>query len=245
MLKVFVGWDSREALAYQVCVRSLLERASIKLEVVPLVQSHLRALGLYRRSEVKRGNQMWDEISEAPVSTEFSLTRFLVPHLAGYSGRALFCDADFLWRADIAELIDSVELMRGINDGPGSAVLVVQHDHRPDETVKMDGRLQVGYARKNWSSLMLFNAAHAAHRALSVEEINSRPGRDLHAFHWLQDQDIGDLPESWNWLEGWSDPEIEPKAVHFTRGTPDMPGHENAAYADEWWAVAEGLNEAA
>ena len=230
MLKVFVGFDPREALAYQVCVASLLARSSLRLEVTPLVQAHLRAVGLYSRPECWRGKQRWDEISQAPVSTEFALTRFLVPRLAGFAGWALYCDCDFLWRADIAELLALTE--------PDKAVMLVPHDHRPEETVKMDGRLQVGYPRKNWSSLMLFNAAHAAHRNLGLADINGRPGRALHAFCWLEDAEIGALPEAWNWLESWSDPAIEPKAVHFTRGTPDMPGHENAAYAEEWRGYA-------
>ena len=234
MLRVFVGYDPRESLAYQVCVASMLAQSSIELEVMPLVQAHLRALGLYRRPEAVRGKQSWDLISRAPVSTEFALTRFLVPKLAGYGGWALFCDGDFLWRDDVASLLDLAD--------PERAVLLVKHDHRPSETVKMDGRLQTPYARKNWSSLMLFNCAHRAHRiGLTDAAINGWPGLDLHAFRWLKDSAIGALPEAWNWLVGSSDRTIAPKAVHFTRGTPDMPGHETAAYADEWRAVAELL----
>ena len=235
MLKVFVGFDPREALAYRVCVTSLLAYSSLRLEVAPLLQAHLRAIGLYRRRELTRGTQVWDTISDAPVSTEFALTRFLVPHLACRAGWALYCDCDFLWRADVAELLALAE--------PDKAVMVVQHDHCPTETVKMEALAQLGYRRKNWSSLMLINAAHAAHRTLSLEAINGWPGRDLHGFRWLRDEEIGALPEDWNWLEGWSDPAIKPKAVHYTRGTPDLPGYEAAAHADEWrgYATAVGL----
>ena len=228
-LKVFVGYDPCEGPAYRACVASLRARSEAALEIQPLVQAHLRGLGLYRRPEEDRGPQTWDLISQAPVSTEFSLTRFLVPHLAGQGGWALFCDCDFLWRADVAELI-------GLLD-PASAVMVVKHDHRPRETIKMDGRLQTGYPRKNWSSLVLWNCAHPAHRALTLDRVNAWPGRSLHGFAWLEDTQIGALPEAWNWLEGWSDPGIDPKAVHFTRGTPDMPGRADAPYASEWWAA--------
>ena len=228
-LKVFVGYDPREAPAYRACVASLRARSSAALEVQPLVQAHLRGLGLYRRPEEARGPQTWDLISQAPVSTEFSLTRFLVPHLAGRAGWALFCDCDFLWRADVAELLDLAD--------PEKAVMVVKHDHQPPEAVKMDGCLQVGYPRKNWSSLVLWNCAHPANAALTLDRVNSWPGKALHAFAWLDDHDIGALPEAWNWLEGWSDPGIDPKAVHYTRGTPDMPPYADAPFAAEWWAA--------
>ena len=238
MLRVFVGYDPREALAYQVCVASLRARSSIRLEVMPLVQAHLRALGLYRRPEERRGTQAWDTISRAPVSTEFALTRFLVPRLAGFGGWALFCDCDFLWRDDVAALRDLAE--------PEKAVLLVKHEHRPSEAVKMDGQLQTPYRRKNWSSLMLLNCAHRAHRdGLTDAAINSWPGRDLHAFRWLDDEAIGDLPLAWNWLEGVSDPAIAPRAVHYTRGTPNLPGHEEAAYAEAWWAMAAAVRRGA
>ena len=229
MLKVFVGWDPREVAAYQVCVRSLAAQSSVALDIEPLVLGHLQALGLYRRPTARRGGRLWDLISDAPMSTEFALTRFLVPHLAGRGGWALFCDADFLWRADVAELLELAD--------PRTAVQVVKHDHRPRETSKMDGQAQVPYARKNWSSLVLWNCCHPAHAALTLGEINGVPGRHLHAFHWLEDALIGALPEHWNWLEGWSSPALEPKAVHYTRGTPDMAGHAGAPFAGEWRAV--------
>ena len=229
MLKVFIGWDRRESAAYRVCLRSLLEVSSLALDARPLVQDHLRALGLYRRPETRRGGQAWDAISRAPVSTEFALTRFLVPHLAGHGGWALFCDADFLWRADPAALVERAE--------PDKAIMVVQHDHRPRQSRKMDGQRQETYPRKNWSSLVLWNCAHPAHRALTLEGINGWPGRALHGFAWLDDDSIGALPEAWNWLAGWSPQSLEPAAVHFTDGTPDMPGCADAPYAKEWRAA--------
>ena len=229
MLKVFVGYDRREVAAYQVCVASLIGRASIRLDIAPLLEPDLRARGLYRRPQEERGGQLWDAISDAPMSTEFALTRFLVPHLAGYGGWALFCDCDFLWRADVAELLALAD--------PRYAVMCVKHDHRPAEREKMDGRRQLPYRRKNWSSLVLWNCCHKANRALTPALVGAWPGRNLHGFAWLDDHLIGGLPEAWNWLEGWSDPALEPKAVHFTRGTPDMAGYEAVPFADDWRAV--------
>jgi hypothetical protein len=100
----------------------------------------------------------------------------------------------------------------------------------------MDGQIQLAYPRKNWSSLVLWNCLHPAHSVLP-ELVNTWTGRRLHGFEWLDDKLIGALPEAWNWLEGHSSPALDPKAVHFTRGTPDLPGYGEVAYAGEWHRV--------
>jgi hypothetical protein len=94
--------------------------------------------------------------------------------------------------------------------------------------------VQSDYRRKNWSSLMLWDLRMAGSRRLRRVDANTRPGLWLHQLGWLFDREIGELPPAWNWLEGSSDPASEPKAVHYTRGTPDMAGYRDAAYAAEW-----------
>lgn len=225
-LKVFVGFDPRERDAYLVAEHSLRRRSSKRLDVQPLVLSRLQDARLYQRPTERRDGQLWDGISDAPMATEFALTRFLVPHLAGYRGWALFCDSDFLWRDDVAELFAFAD--------ERFAVMCVPHLYVPPEGVKMEGQRQTSYTRKNWSSLVLWNCGHLAH-AGQLDRVNRWPGLWLHQFRWLTDvRDIGSLPESWNWLEGISKSEIPACAVHYTRGLPSMPGYESSAYADEW-----------
>ena len=84
-LKVYVGWDSREDIAFQVCKQSILDNATVPVEVIPLKQADLRRKGIYTRDV------------DAMASTEFTFTRFLVPHLNKFKGWALFCDCDFLF----------------------------------------------------------------------------------------------------------------------------------------------------
>lgn len=220
MLKVFIGFDSRETNAYSVCVRSMLATTKSELSVQRLDLKILREQKLYTRKHEIRDGRLWDVISDAPMSTEFAISRFLVPHLCGYEGWAVYCDCDFLWRADIAELFSLAR--------EEYAVMVVKHYYSPKTELKMDGQINQSYERKNWSSLMLFNCGHPMNKWLSPERVNAQPGRHLHGFCWLADSEIGQLPIEWNWLEH------KPKAVHFTDGTPDLPGYENAAYADEW-----------
>lgn len=227
-LRVYIGWDPRETDAYAVAERSLKRHASIELEVQPLIMSDLHRRALYMRETEVRHGHLWDTISGAPMATEFALTRFLVPALADWKGWALFCDCDFLFRADVAELLEHCD--------HGQALACVQHQHEPTETVKMDGQRQTNYARKNWSSFALWNCGHLKH-AGQVDRVNRWPGLWLHQFRWLDNLDIGALPPAWNWLEGSSDSAVEPKAVHYTRGVPSMAGYENAPYAREWRAA--------
>lgn len=224
-IEIFIGWDPREQLAWKVCARSLLRSASLPPALAPITRARLESEGLYRRPTEMRGGSLWDVVSEAPMSTEFALARFFVPFVAR-APWALFVDGDFMFRSDVAGLLECAD--------PRHAVQVVKHDHRPSETVKMDGQPQIAYDRKNWSSCVLWNLRHAGSRRLLMSDLTTRPGLWLHQFGWLKEHEIGELPLEWNWLEGSSDPGIEPKAVHFTRGTPDMPGYENVRYATEW-----------
>ena len=226
-ISVFIGYDPREAAAFAVARASIRRHSTIPVPIHGLVLDDLRARGLYTRPHEQRGCQIWDVISDAPCATQFSNTRFLVPHLAG-SGWALFMDCDMLVRANIRELFDLCD--------PDKAVMVVKHNHQPPEGVKMDGQAQTRYSRKNWSSVVAFQCDHPANKALTVEMVNTLPGRDLHRFCWLSDELIGELPVEWNWLAGHSDPAVDPKIVHHTEGSPCMAGYEDAPYADEWRA---------
>jgi hypothetical protein len=224
-LRVFIGYDPREAEAYRVAEHSIRRHASIRVDVQPLILDQLQQAGLYKRPTERREGRLWDGISAAPMATEFALTRFLVPHLAGYRGWALYFDCDFLWRDDVAELLAFAD--------ERYALMCVPHAHRSNSTAKMDGQVQTDYYRKNWSSLMLVNCAHLAH-AGQLDRVNRWPGLWLHQFRWTQAEDVGWLPEAWNWLEGISKPLAATCAVHYTRGLPSMPGYENSAFAAEW-----------
>lgn len=231
---VFVGFDTRFPLAYAVTVHSLLYNTRKPLDVQPLLLPDLIAKNIYTRKTSRHNGQAFDNISEFPMATEFAISRFFIPYLCGYKGWSIFCDSDFMFMDDIAEVFAMAD--------PQYAVMCVKHDYAPPEKTKMDGCAQLLYNRKNWSSFMLFNNEHPKNRALSPFFLNRYPGRDYHAFTWLDDSEIGGLPVRWNWLEGHSDPEIKPSAVHFTRGTPDIPGYENVPYSTQWQNYAKKIN---
>jgi hypothetical protein len=245
LASIFVGFDPRQAAAFAVARNSLERRDNLPIPVRGLVLSSLRERGLYWRPHEMRDGRLWDPISEAFMATEFSNSRFLTYHLARElqngsrreRGWALFIDCDVLVRTSIDKIVAGIDRKK--------ALVCVQHRYEPPEgSAKMDGQVQQLYARKNWSSVMLFNLDHPANEALTPGLINTLPGRDLHRFCWLADEEIGALSPSWNWLAGHSDADLEPDIVHFTEGLPDVPGYENTPYADEWrvelarWAAA-------
>ena len=218
-MKVFVGYDSREDIAYQVCKQSILDTATIPVEIIPLKQKDLRKQELYFRDEDKL------------ASTEFTFTRFLVPELMNYKGWALFVDCDFLFVEDIANLFAQVDNKY--------AIMCAQHDYTPKEGVKMDGKAQLNYPRKNWSSMMLINCGHPSNKALTKELVNDPEidGKYLHRFSWLKDKEVGRISHEWNWLVGWyKEPKDgKPRALHYTEGGPWFENYRSCEYATPWF----------
>jgi lipopolysaccharide biosynthesis glycosyltransferase len=214
VLQVYIGYDPREAVAFDVLARSIERRASIPVSIRPLVQKELRDAGLYTR---ERG---------PTESTEFSLTRFLVPALANYQGWSLFMDCDMLCLADIAELYALRQ--------EDKAVMVAKHDYVPKTPRKFLDQVQTKYERKNWSSLMLFNNPRC--RALSADYVNGASGLELHRFKWVDDARIGELPKEWNWLVTEYEHNPAAKIVHYTLGGPWFEPYRNCDFAQEWFA---------
>ncbi len=214
-MKAFIGYDIREDIAYQVCEYSLQAHTpDIKIEALDLRE--LQDSGLYNRPR--------DPLS----TTEFTYTRFLVPYLQEYRGWALFCDCDFLWLSDVDALWKQAD--------DRYAVMVVKHDYRPPATIKMDNCRQTVYPRKNWSSMILWNCAHASNRALTPDLINTQSGQYLHRFQWLQDHEIGSIDKTWTWLVGWyQEPEDgDPRALHYTEGGPWFKRYRRCEYHKIW-----------
>jgi len=186
------------------------------VNIVYLKQDELRKQGLYTRPVDNLG------------STEFTFTRFLVPYLSAYSGPAIFVDCDFVFDCDVAELLEQYDSRK--------AVQVVQHDYSPPKGVKMDGKAQLPYPRKNWSSMILWNTGHKDNRQVDPDFVNTATGQELHRFTWLRDSQIGNLSLEYNWLVGWyrEGRDGYPKLLHYTEGGPWFKNYENCEYAEVW-----------
>lgn len=211
MINVFIGYDPREAVAYNVLAHSINHRASQPVSIAPLMLSQLG--GIYTRER------------HPLQSTDFSFTRFLTPYLSNYTGWSVFMDCDMLVLDDIAKLWS-------LRD-ERYAVQVVKHNHVPKEDTKFLGATQTKYEKKNWSSVMLFNNAKC--HALTPAYVNTASGLELHQFKWLGNDDlIGEIPHRWNHLVGYDTPTKEASLVHYTVGGPYFEEYKNCEYAEEW-----------
>ena len=217
--RVYVGYDPREDIAYQVCKYSI-ESRSPGVEVIPLKQKELRNYELYWRAP------------DPMASTEFTFTRFLVPELNKFEGWALFCDSDIVFTEDVNNLFDQAD--------DQYAVMCAKHDYTPEEGIKMDGQVQTQYPRKNWSSVVLFNCSHPSNASLTKERVSdeSKTGAYFHRFQWLKDQEIGGFSHEWNWLVNWYEYEKDgiPRGIHWTEGGPwfDDPQYRWCEFGDIW-----------
>ena len=142
-------------------------RAKVKdLNIIKLDQHALRAAGLYRRAwSISPDNkkQKVDLSDGKPFSTDFSFTRFLIPHLNQYDGYAIFMDCDMMVRSDIMEVFN-----RYSDDV--HAVSCVWHKYQPNNETKMDNQIQESYSMTNWSSFLLWNCGHKANLNLTVDD---------------------------------------------------------------------------
>jgi hypothetical protein len=218
MIRVFIGFDPREAVAYSVLAHSIQVRASCPVAIAPLMLSQLG--GVLRRA--------WHPLQ----STEFSFSRFLTPYLSGYSGWSVFMDCDMLVLDDVAKLY-------ALRD-ERYAVMVVKHEHTPRESRKFLDQPQSKYEKKNWSSVMLFNNARC--RALTPEYVSTATGLELHQFKWLVGEDeIGGLPHEWNHLVGYDARRSGASLVHYTLGGPYFDEYRTCEYAAEWFAERDRM----
>jgi lipopolysaccharide biosynthesis glycosyltransferase len=210
MIPIFIGYDHREAIAYHVCVNSIIRHSSQPVAVVPLA---LNLLKDYKEEHTDGSNH-------------FIYSRFLVPHLTGYQGWAIFIDGDMLIRDDITKLWEMRE--------EDKAVMVVKHKYETKMTTKYLGSKNENYPCKNWSSVILWNCSHPANKKVTPQFVQESTGAQLHRFTWLKTELVGQLPIEWNWLPDEYGSNPGAKLCHYTLGTPSF--HEFAAtpMGDEW-----------
>lgn len=217
--QIFIGYDKREAKAYDVCKFSIEQVSDIKINKL-------------FSEDIETYNRDWGE----PQSTDFTFTRFWVPQLSNYEGWSFFVDCDFVFLADPLEILENVD--------ESKAAYVVQHPgYIPNSQIKMDGVAQHRAYRKNWASFILFNNSHPKNKRLTTEFLNNhRPGLDFHQLRWLDDEDIGALPLEWNCLDDYYYLE-NPKAIHYTDGGPWFDNYKETMYSDIWKSIEGKMNE--
>jgi lipopolysaccharide biosynthesis glycosyltransferase len=209
-IPIFIGYDPREAVAYHTCVNSIIRQASQPVAIVPLA---LNLFNDYTETHTDGSNQ-------------FIYSRFLVPHLMGYTGHAIFMDGDMIVRGDIVELWNLREFDKDVQ--------VVKHNYKTRMTEKYLGAKNEDYPRKNWSSVILWNCNSHPNRRLTPEFVQKSTGAQLHRFTWIEDSRIGELSPEWNWLPDEYGPNPDAKLLHYTLGTPCFHEFATTPQGDEW-----------
>ena len=220
MINIFIGYDSKEKVAYNVLSHSIIQNSTKPVAITPIALNHLRDDFVRERNALS--------------STEFSFSRFMIPHLMNYQGWALFMDCDMLMFEEVSKL------WRMRDDS--KAIQVCKHDYTPKEDTKFLGQVQTKYEKKNWSSVMLMNCKKCT--TLTPDYVNKASGLELHQFKWLEgDHLIGDLPLEWNWLVGEYEHKDDVKNVHYTKGGPWFEEYARCDYSQDWFRNLEECND--
>lgn len=211
-LRIFIGFDPREAVAYHVCCNSIIRHASVPVSITPLALNTLKDC-----YEERHGDG----------SNAFIYARFLVPYLCGFKGHALYLDGDMLVKDDVAKLFQCLRLDHD--------VAVVKHDYTTKAATKYLGNKNENYPRKNWSSVILWNCGNYPNHCLTPEFVSKQTGAYLHRFQWLNNGRIGELAPAWNHLVDEYDHNDEAKLLHYTLGVPAFSAYEDCDHSVEWW----------
>ena len=212
MINIFIGYDNKERVAYNVLSHSIIQNSTKPVAITPIALNNLKDDFVRERNSLS--------------STEFSFSRFMIPHLMNYQGWALFMDCDMLMFEDVAEL------WRMRDDS--KAIQVCKHDYVPKEKTKFLGQTQTAYPKKNWSSFMLMNCKKCS--TLTPDYVNRASGLELHQFKWLESEElIGELPLEWNWLVGEYEYKEDVKNVHYTEGGPWFTDYRECDYSKDWF----------
>jgi lipopolysaccharide biosynthesis glycosyltransferase len=218
MIRIFIGYDPREAIAFHTCVNSIIRHSSKPVSITPLALNNLSDY-----SEIHND-----------ASNQFVYSRFLIPHLMRHNGWALYIDGDMIVRDDIAKLFDLIQ--------HDKSVMVVKHDYQTKATKKYLNSKNEDYPRKNWSSVILWNCGSAINNKLTPEYVQKAKGSELHRFAWIPDERIGELSVEWNWLPQEHGIWDNAKLIHYTLGTPCFKEYHNDLMADEWHNEREMTN---
>ena len=210
IVDIVVGFDQRESVAYHTFTQSVIENSTVPVRFLPL---SISSLSNYK--EVHKDG-----------SNEFIYSRFLVPYMMNFKGWAIYADGDMVCLEDIKKLWN-------LRDNK-YAVQVVKHDYKTKITEKYWGNKNEDYPRKNWSSLILWNCEHEAHKILTPDFIQNQSGAFLHRFSWINDDEIGSLDKEWNWLAMEYEEKEPINLIHYTIGTPCFKEYEKKSLSQHW-----------
>lgn len=222
-LKIFIGYDSREKIAYHVLSQSIISNSSIPVSINPINLENIKKF--YRRKKASLH------------STEFSISRFLTPFLSNFEGYSLYMDCDFVMLGDIANLL------KKIKKDKSKVIWCVKHkDYSKNNKSKSKflNEKQLPYKKKNWSSFMIFNNSKC--KILKPKLVEKASGLYLHQFKWTKESYIGNLPANWNVLVGVQKLPKKINAIHYTLGGPYFKKFKKCNGSEHWFKFKKMLD---
>ena len=209
-LKIFIGYDPREAVVYHTCVQSIIENTKFPVSIHPL---HLDMFDCYKENHTDGSNA-------------FIYSRFLIPYLCNFKDKALFIDGDMIINNDLSQLFNMFDNNYGVQ--------VVKHDYKTKYPIKYLGSKNDDYPKKNWSSVILFNCAFPKNKILTPSLIEKAKGSYLHRFSWLSENEVGSLPLEWNYLVLEYKEKADASLLHYTVGAPCFSEYNKGKEAEVW-----------
>jgi hypothetical protein len=180
-IRVFVGVDRSQELAVPVLEYSIKRHTSAKVEVIPMLD-----LPVPTPTDPRNGQR-----------TGFSFSRFCIPKLAGYKGRAIYMDADMLVFSDIRDLW---------NIPFDGAKVVIQKEVKFEE--QTTAKAGAPKKRKKQCAVMLLDCDRLDWDIESIVAAMDRGEYDYEQLMYdmciLGEDDIKyGVPFEWNSLEHW------------------------------------------
>lgn len=205
-LPVYIGFDHRQAVSYNVLQFSIFRRSSKPVTISPLV---LPSLPITRQG-----------------LTPFTYSRFLVPWLNSFQGWALFLDTDFLCLADISELFalcdnryaamvsknakkfEWASMIMFNCAHPANQILTPDYVEDPQRcrfphTMDWLSEDVVGDLPREWNHLVGYD----------------QPRRDAKLVHYTQGMPVFEETKGSEYTEHWL---TEHKAANHTQGWPEL-----------------------
>lgn len=204
-MKIYMGYDPREALGTWVFQHSVMRRSKRINEFIPLAAMDFCG------------------------TNAFTYARFRAAQLSDYRGPLIiFADgADMICRVPIEEIEQYHQLDK--------AVSVVQRPDYVARTPKYIGTEMEAenksYPRKNWTSVMLINPGHYGWKRINWD--NRDPDYWM-GLRFLKDTEIGELPNEWNRIVDEGDPIVGGKILHWTLGVPAIPAYRYTFGSSIW-----------
>lgn len=191
VIRVFVGTDRSQQLAVPVLEYSIKRHTTARVEVIPMLDLPVPA-----PQDPRNGQR-----------TGFSFSRFCIPKLAGYKGKAIYMDADMLVFRDIRELwnlpFDDAKII--IQQEVKFEDVTTQKIGAPKKRKKQCAVMLLDCDRLDWEIEKIVAGMDAGH--YDYEQL-------MYDLCILDDPEIKfGVPFEWNSLEHW-DPET--RLIHYT-----------------------------